>query len=340
MDHNLDFLKSEMHKPTATFISLNIENDLISCITRPTRITKTSATLIDNIFIDSKYQERFKSHILLGNISDHLPCRTIIPDRFIRKNASRQVTTRDTRKSKIIALKDALVNETWDIDENRDINESSNIFHNKLTRLVESHLPVITRNVSPHNFRREPWLNDGIMRCIQKYKKYYKATLLKSATEASICQYNDYRNVLNTIKRYSKLNYYQEKCTEFKRNMTRLWQLINNVITRTNDKSGIVESIKIGNLRVNDPKKIDNHFGEYFSIVGDKINKNNKTIFMEPTTQSELFKIINSLPSKRSSGYDGISNVLLKEIVPLIITLLFHKVYFRLNKIYKLAHHH
>ena len=322
--------------------------------------------MIDNIFIDSKYQERFKSDILLDNINDHLPCRTIIPDRFIRKNASRQVTTRDTWKSKITALKDALVNETWEIDENRDINESSNIFDNKLTSLVELHLPVITRNVSPHNFRREPWLNDGIIRCIQKCKKYYKATLLKSATEASICQYEDYRNVLNTIKRYSKLNYYQEKCTEFKRNTTKLWPLINNIITRTNDKFGIVESIKIGNLQVNDPKKIANHFGEYFSTVGekyankissprinintylDKINRNNKTIFMEPTTQSELFKVINSLPSKRSSGFDGISNVLLKEIVPLIITLtvLFNlsisqgRLYFRLNKIYKFAHCH
>ena len=69
---------------------------------------------------------------------------------------------------------------------------------------------------------------------------------------------------------------------------------------------------------------------------------------MEPTTQSELFKVINSLPSKRSSRYDGISNVLLKEIVPLIITLtvLFNlsisqgRLYFQLNKIYKLAHCH
>ena len=35
---------------------------------------------------------------------------------------------------------------------------------------------------------------------------------------------------------------------------------------------------------------------------------------MEPTTQCEVLKIINSLPSKKSSGYDGISNVVLKEI--------------------------
>ena len=85
MDHNLDFLKSEVHKPTAVFIARNLEHDLISCITRPTRITKNSATLIDNIFIDNKYQESYKSDVLLENISDHLPCRVTIPDRLIRK---------------------------------------------------------------------------------------------------------------------------------------------------------------------------------------------------------------------------------------------------------------
>ena len=41
---------------------------------------------------------------------------------------------------------------------------------------------------------------------------------------------------------------------------------------------------------------------------------------MEPITQMEILKLINNLPGKRSSGYDGISNVLLKEIAPLILT--------------------
>ena len=50
---------------------------------------------------------------------------------------------------------------------------------------------------------------------------------------------------------------------------------------------------------------------------------------MQPTTQNEILKAINSLPSKRSSGYDGISNVLLKEIAPLIIAPL--KILFNLS---------
>ena len=337
MDHNLDFLKSEIHKPTAMFIARNLEHDLLSCITRPTRITKTSATLIDNIFIDSKYQEVYKSDVLLENISDHLPCRVIITDRLIRKKMNKTITTRDTRKFRIDNLKVELEREYWSVDENKDINECCNVFHNKLSKLVEEHLPVITKNVSSQRYRREPWLSEGIMKCIVKCKKYYKLSLMKNATDSNIARYRNYRNTLNTIKRRSKINYYQKLCIEHKKNTSKLWHIINNVISRINDKSCVIERLKINNMLVNDPKKISNHLGEYFSTVGEnyankilspkrnidyylsKINSNNKTIFMEPTSQCEVLKIINSLPSKKSSGYDGILNVVLKEIAPIVL---------------------
>ena len=52
MEHNLNFLKSHIHKKTQQFINLNLDHNLFPVITRPTRITHKSATLIDNIFLD------------------------------------------------------------------------------------------------------------------------------------------------------------------------------------------------------------------------------------------------------------------------------------------------
>ena len=51
MDHNLDFLKHSIHKRIQNFIELNLDNNPLLSITRPTRITKKSATLIDNIIV-------------------------------------------------------------------------------------------------------------------------------------------------------------------------------------------------------------------------------------------------------------------------------------------------
>ena len=49
-DYNLDLLKHEIHHPTENFLDIMYANYLIHLINRPTRITRESSTLIDNIF--------------------------------------------------------------------------------------------------------------------------------------------------------------------------------------------------------------------------------------------------------------------------------------------------
>ena len=62
-DHNMDFLKHEKHIHTRDFIETNLDHQLLPTVTKPTRITMTSSTLIDNIFIGKKYQGGFSSNI-------------------------------------------------------------------------------------------------------------------------------------------------------------------------------------------------------------------------------------------------------------------------------------
>ena len=51
MDHNMNLLKSHEHCKTQQFLDLILEYELVPTITRPTRITNSKATLIDNIFL-------------------------------------------------------------------------------------------------------------------------------------------------------------------------------------------------------------------------------------------------------------------------------------------------
>ena len=69
MDHNLDFLKHSIHKRTQNFIELNLDNNLIPSITRPTRITKSSATLIDNIMISQGLMINSESRIIIVTLA-------------------------------------------------------------------------------------------------------------------------------------------------------------------------------------------------------------------------------------------------------------------------------
>ena len=78
LDHNLDFLKAANHSGTDRFIQTNLEFNLMPTITRPTGITNSSATLIDNIFVSQTLCGYYSSSILVDDISDHLPSICII----------------------------------------------------------------------------------------------------------------------------------------------------------------------------------------------------------------------------------------------------------------------
>ena len=95
LDHNLDFLKSSTHTPTHQFIDKLLDLGLVPTITRPTRITHCTATLIDNILVDQRYCEAYKSAVVIENISDHLPCLTTLCGVTAPRNRDKTICSRD-----------------------------------------------------------------------------------------------------------------------------------------------------------------------------------------------------------------------------------------------------
>ena len=88
MDQSLDLLKSHIHSQTQTFLENILNANLIPTITRPTRITKSSAILIDNIYISNKLNYKFDSCILLSGILDHRPTLNIVWQNKSKQNGS------------------------------------------------------------------------------------------------------------------------------------------------------------------------------------------------------------------------------------------------------------
>ena len=76
-DFNLNILESDNHLPTSNFIELMYSNSLFPLISRPTRVTKNKASLIDNIFCNDISSTEKLNGILCTEISDHYPEFTI-----------------------------------------------------------------------------------------------------------------------------------------------------------------------------------------------------------------------------------------------------------------------
>ena len=108
LDHNLDLLKSSMHTQTQQFLEATLENSLIPTITKPTRVTHSSATLIDNIFLKSELHETHQSKILIDNISDHYPSLLLMENPNLTKKAPCKVKKRKIGQKEITSIKSKL----------------------------------------------------------------------------------------------------------------------------------------------------------------------------------------------------------------------------------------
>ena len=113
MDHNLDLLKSHIHQSTQSLIDIMIKNNMHPTITRPTQVTNTTATLIDNVFIDDKLFQSFDSCILIEDISDYLPAIILLKQMKILNRKPIEFNSRGLTDDKLRVIKHKLHRVDW-----------------------------------------------------------------------------------------------------------------------------------------------------------------------------------------------------------------------------------
>ena len=124
----------------------------------------------------------------------------------------------------------------------------------------------------------------GLHKCHKK-QQLYRKTLKQTSTYQDHIKYKTYRNKLKQILRRAKEDFYRNKCIEYRQNTSRLWKMINKLTNKTNDKTDIIEYLRVGNQDYYEHKIIAEEFAKHFSYVG-----------------------------KQYAGHDNLSNILLKQI--------------------------
>ena len=175
-------------------------------------------------------------------------------------------------------------------------------------------------------------MTNGLCTSILKCKQLYKQCIHKNCTDSVNEHYKHYTNCLNKLKRQAKLSYYQTLCIDLKNNTKKLWEIINTTISKSSNKSCILEKLKVGNIVYDSATDIANSLGSYFATVGTKFakaikppntkvsaytrktKKKTNSPFLVPTTSTEISNLIGAVPNKSSSGFDQINNKLLKTI--------------------------
>ena len=333
IDHNYDLLKSDLHNATHDFINYNLDHDMWPVITKPTCITRSTATLIDNIIVSSEIYSSYLCGILIDDLSDHLPCLLVARNIKLSKKEIPSITSRKVTPKTISRMKELLEQKDLCGDiKLGSINEAFDHLHYSISSVIDQVSPYEQYTPSKQMYRKDPWLPVGLLKSIKKQKKLYQKTLVHPNNTTLHEQYRQYQNLLTKLKHDCKCNYYHEKCCEYKSNTKALWGIINNMTNRNHDKTNIISYLEHDGIGNNNPTKIANALNGHFSTVGKQyasaikrskknikfylsaLSNNSKCMFWVPTTPVKVLKIIMDLPNKRSSGYDKIDNLVLKKL--------------------------
>ena len=325
-DYNINLLNVESHSLTADFNDLMYSHGLIPLITRPTRVTENSATLIDNIFTNKilNTQEESVQGILVTDISDHYPI-FCVNKTIVQKNINVTYTHRvfSAKNKRLFADEMSAVN--WhNVFCASDTESAFSGFHDTLINIHNNCFP--SRVNTKKYYLRKPWLTSGLCDAIKKKNRLYYKSIKVKCVRTKI-EYNVYRRNLRKLLRASEKKYHCDLLSKYKNNSKRLWAVIKNVINKKR-KNKFQDKFQLNDGSItSDMKIISNKFNDFFINVGPSLSRKipNQvstpesfmkskalySLYLEPVSESEIHKLITSLKSA-SPGYDNISSSILK----------------------------
>ena len=161
-------------------------NNCYPTITKPTRITDHSATLIDHIYTNSCNSI---STIMTVDISDHLPVFCLVDTDHTKNNSCS--TYRDySNFNQSQYLKD-LQQVNWNdcYNSNSNLNITTNNFLNTIKQLIDRHARLKQISRSKIKQLKKPWLTKGLLQSIKNKQKMYKTHFLKCNDPQKIAKY-------------------------------------------------------------------------------------------------------------------------------------------------------
>ena len=272
---------------------------LLPVITKPTRITDSSCTLIDNIF--SSYLSNFTSGILTADITDHLPI-FIVYRKFFSSSVQlpQKISFRIINETSLVNLCRGLNCENLSelIYEN-DLDKSIELLNEKILYYYNIHCPIKTKFISPKDIDK-PWINLQLKNDMKKRQSYFR---LFKQNLISKREYNSFRNFVTHNIRVAKKEYYKKIFADLKSNTKKTWNLINNILQSNRKRKDCdLKAVIFNNQTYNSDSEIAKAFNKHFSSVGNNIDasiqsddrSSNTSILNSSLSNSFFFKLTTS----------------------------------------------
>lgn len=315
-DFNICLMKSETSELSQNFMLSLQSCYLIPTIDKPTRVRNDSASLIDNIFVNSP-TDVLSSGNIITDTSDHFSQFCIMKSKK-EKSKPKKIKIRNFSNFSTDSFINDLNQINWNkiVSDGKDnIDKVFSTFYNRFNTIVNRHAPI--KPLSRRQVKRfsKPWITPGIRSSIK-----IKNSLFANGDES---KYKYYRNKIRNLIRISKRRYYHDYFMNNLSSMKKTWAGINAVLNRNAKKNKQPAALKDENGTLHkDPSVIANLLNNHFATIGQRLankittteaqghrwflNKTNKTpsnsFLFTPVTPNEIEHEILSLSNNKSHG--------------------------------------
>jgi len=304
----------------------------VNTVKSPTRITKSTSTLIDVIITNKKYYMELATVIELG-FSDHQA--QVLP--VLRKNhasVNRRVLKRHFGDDNIWEFKYLLKKVTWqEVFSETEVNMKFTVFMNPVLHFFDTAFPLEFRH------RKKPLRNGWITQDIKMSSKKIrflnmlkKQPNLPEEAKMYIAKYKIvYKRVIREVKRKEIDKYILHANHKSKA----VWHIKNKETGRTSSNKQDIKII-LNSEEITNPENVAELFHSYFRKISKKLLKQNenkipnsenqhlkikestKTMFLFPAKESEVEKVEKGLKNKLSAGINEIPDYAVKQCITLL----------------------
>ena len=204
-------------------------------------------------------------------------------------------------------------------------------FLNNINSILDSNAPFKRVKKYKLRFKTKPWITPALQKSIS-VKNSLLNKFIKSkdpqTKEHHHLKYKTYRNMLSTLMKKSKMNYYNHYFKNNWDNIKNTWKGIKSILNINNTHSNIPKILVSSDTISAEPIDIANILNNFFTSIAAKTkesikyshkhfsnflkNRSGDSVFLSPTSKYEIINIISSLDSNKSTGPNSTPTKILK----------------------------
>ena len=332
-DFNVDLLNKTHGGVMPDVLGEFMSGGFYPLISLPTRITDTTATLIDNIWTNN-LQVEIVSGLVTVRLSDHLPVFS-----FMGGNRVGDAKTEKGSKKRLVnegrISRFAGVLRGWCFDVQSSLGPEGNVarFRNEFRDMYNTAFPLVDKKVGKKDIEK-PWLDDDEFKALVVEKgELYSLKLKGKLTEAMQERLVTVTKEVNRVRQRLKRSYFKKKLEEVKGDLRLTWEVLGEVLK---GRKGRCKASSCGYFEkdgegVTGGEQIAEGFCDFYCSVGPKLAARipregrdahlrfmgprvEKSLFLRPTTPYEIEELCRGLDSSKSVGWDEVSPRVIKGV--------------------------